>query len=418
MLSGGPISSFRLGHGQAGLTAALSSSEGFGGGAAQLDYTYQNPFISYGGSLAWASPHYATTSLAATADRTTQLATVFTGLALGSHANLTVSYTASRLRDSGTRDIAALTGSMQLSRRLDLVASADSEYGSATIANHQFFVSLNYQVGRESVAAVSQQGGSQGAGSGVSLERSLPLGTGIGYLFSHGTGSEIHDNDYFQVQTSTGLYQASYFNGAGGAGQTELLASGGLVDAGDGLMLTRAVDDGFAVIDTDGVGGVRGYFNNQLAGRTDRRGRLLIPNLLSYYGNRVEIADQDIPMAYSVGTTEKTVAPPYRGGALVRFGVKRETAVTGTVVVAANTQHVVPAFGELHMLVGAHQVVAELNAEGTFYLEDVSAGRYTAQIEYADGSCTAEFVVPRAAGAVTSLGRVTCAPAQLGSTVR
>ncbi len=410
VVSGGPTASFRLGHGQLGVAAALSEAQGSGGGAAQIDYTYQNSILSYGASLGSVSARYATASLSPTQDRTTRLATAFTGVGIGK-TSFTVSYTASALRDAGTRNIAAFTGSVQLSPKFDLVASADNNSGSALTSGNQYFLSLNYQLGSDTLGAVSQQGGNGGAGAGISVEHSLPLGTGVGYLFSHGSGSEIHDNDYLQLQTSFGLYQASYFND-GGSSQTSFLASGGLIDAGDGIMFARAVEDGYAVVDVPGVSGVRGYYNNQLIGRTDSKGRLLIPNLLSYYGNRIEISADDIPLDYSVDATELTVAPSYRGGALARFPVKREMAVTGRVVVGHDS---IPAFGEVHLLVGNRAVVAELDGEGKFYLEDLSAGRYSARIEYAQGSCMIQIVVPHSVDSVTSVGRLACTPVDVGN---
>ncbi len=412
VISGGPTASFRLGRGQLGLNASLSHAAGVGGSAAEADYSYQNKFISYGGTLAAVSSNFANASLAPTDNRTTRLASVFTGFQIGPRANLTMSYTASRLRDTGDQDVAALTGSVLLSRRFDLVATADSTYGAASANAHQYFVSLNYQLGSNTLGAVSQQGGSAGGGSGISVQQSLPLGEGVGYLFSHGSGSEIQDDDYFQVQTSYGFYQASYLQ-ENGSSQKSLLASGGLVDAGDGIMFTRAVEDGFAVIDVPGVRGVRGYYNNQLIGRTDGRGRLLIPNLLSYYQNKVEISDQDVPLDYSIGATEEVAAPPYRGGALVRFPVQRVAAVTGKVVVDDRGQKV-PSFGELRLTLHGHEVVSELTDRGEFYLENLSPGLYAGEVEYADGACAFELVVPNKRQAVTEVGSVPCAPRQIG----
>ncbi|HEV2037757.1 MAG TPA: fimbria/pilus outer membrane usher protein, partial [Candidatus Eremiobacteraceae bacterium] len=103
LVSGGPTAAFRLGRGQLGINASASHAAGIGGAAAEADYTYQNRSLSYGGSLALTSPHYATLSLASAADRETSLASAFAGFELGPRASLTVNYATSRWRDSGSR---------------------------------------------------------------------------------------------------------------------------------------------------------------------------------------------------------------------------------------------------------------------------------------------------------------------------
>ncbi|MDQ6779912.1 MAG: fimbria/pilus outer membrane usher protein, partial [Candidatus Eremiobacteraeota bacterium] len=193
-----------------------------------------------------------------------------------------------------------------------------------------------------------------------------------------------------------------------------LSAAGGVVAARGGLMFTRAVEDGFAVIDLPGLAGVRGYLNNQEIGRTDAKGRLFIPNLLSYYDNRVEIADQDIPMDYDIQSTEQIAVPPYRGGAIVHFPVRRVRAVSGTVVVERASTRVVPSYGLLELEQGGTKLVADLGEQGEFYFDNLVPGDYQARVEYGDRSCAFILRVPESGEPVTSLGSVSCGSGQIG----
>lgn len=407
LISGGPTASVRLGSGQLGFSAAFSRAGGLGGDAGQLDYSYQGRQVSFGGSLSGESAHYANVSLTTQQDRAMQFADAYAGAEVGHHASLTLNYSASRSRDSGWSHAVSLAGAIQLSNNFDLTATASRLHDGSNHAGNQYFLALNYQVGRNTLGAVSQQGGSTGGGNGVSVQQSLPLGSGIGYLFSHGTGSEIHDQDLFQYQSPLGLYQASYLQ-TGGSRQEDLLASGGVVDAGDGLMFTRAVEDSFAVVDLPDLRGVRGYFNNQLVGTTDAKGRLLIPDLLSYYGNRLQISDQDIPLDYNIVSTEETVAPPYRGGALVRFPVERVQAAKGTIFVDRPSRLSIPSFGQLRLSVDGRQLESELGAQGEFYLENVAPGQYSGIVDYADGSCAVHMTIPKRLAPVSDIGLIRC----------
>ena len=46
---------------------------------------------------------------------------------------------------------------------------------------------------------------------------------------------------------------------------------------------------------------------------------------------------------------------------------------------------------------------------GKFYFEHLAAGRYSATVQYADGTCALTIEVPASAGAVVQLGTVRCA---------
>src|SRR6185436_12417620 len=165
-----------------------------------------------------------------------------------------------------------------------------------------------------------------------------------------------------------------------------------------------------ALIQVPGVPHVRAYQSNQEVGRTSSRGNLLVPNLLPYYGNRLAIEDKDIPLDHDIGTTELVVAPPFRGGVVVRFPVRRVQSATGSAVVLVGESKVVPAFGQITVTGAANKAsISPLNGQGSFYLEDVPPGRHDAEIEFGGGTCRFSLEVPAARGqALIDLGSVTC----------
>ena len=58
------------------------------------------------------------------------------------------------------------------------------------------------------------------------------------------------------------------------------------------------VGQSFALLRVPGVKGVEGFSSNQPIGRTNGSGDLLVPEILPYYGNRLSIADTDVPLDY------------------------------------------------------------------------------------------------------------------------
>ena len=157
---------------------------------------------------------------------------------------------------------------------------------------------------------------------------------------------------------------------------------------------------------------MRGYINNQEVGRTDSRGELVVPSqLLSYYGNRIGINDQDIPLNYRVDAVEKTVAPPFRGGALVEFPVLRVQIITGTVrIEAADTLHI-PAYGQLTVTAQDVKHESPIGKHGEFYLENIPPGSYPATIEAEGSTCRFSLTVPDSPSPILKLGELRCGSA-------
>ncbi|PXX42096.1 fimbria/pilus outer membrane usher protein [Undibacterium pigrum] len=102
---------------------------------------------------------------------------------------------------------------------------------------------------------------------------------------------------------------------------------GALVWADNSLFLSNWVDDSFAVVDTNGVSNVAVYAENRLVGRTDQRGKLLIPDLRAYEANKISLDLRDLPLDVQVGASEFTIKPQDRNGVVVRFKLAKSLGV-------------------------------------------------------------------------------------------
>jgi outer membrane usher protein len=244
----------------------------------------------------------------------------------------------------------------------------------------------------------------------VDLQKSLPPGTGFGYRLSGDRAGEREAGSAELIyQNRHGRWQL-FRQELDGRGSTSLQASGGLVTVGGRAYTSRPVQDSFALIRVPGVPHVRVYRSNQEIGRTDRRGDFLVPDLLSYYGNRLGIADQDVPMTHMVESSESVLAPPRRGGAVVRFPVWQLRAFSGLLVLSTGGGEVVPSPGRLTVTAGGKVFESPIGRNGAFYLENVPRGRHPAAVESDAGACSFELVVPETQTVLVDLGRVTCRP--------
>lgn len=217
---------------------------------------------------------------------------------------------------------------------------------------------------------------------------------------NRGSGVQRYQGDY-------GIYEASYGR-FGDQDAMTLSTYGGIVAIGRRIYPTRPVYDSFALIQVPGVAGVPGYFSNQEVGRTNAWGDLVVPNLLSYYGNRIGIGAADVPLDYSIDTTEKIIAPPFRGGALVTFPVQQTQSFTGTLVIEVGGKSVIPSYGQLTVTTESKPVVSPLGKNGEFYLENLAAGTFQAKTEYKQGVCQIVLHIPVADAPFVNLGTLHC----------
>ena len=135
---------------------------------------------------------------------------------------------------------------------------------------------------------------------------------------------------------------------------------------------------------------------------------MLVPNLLPYYANRLAISDQDVPLDHEVEQVERDVAPPYRGGALVVFRAAARQTLTGTVTLQDGSRVIVPAFGEMTVIVDGRTVSSPIGRDGEFYFENLAPGRHQVTVAYKNLTCRVAMDVPASKAASIQLGALRC----------
>ena len=312
-----------------------------------------------------------------------------------------------KFRDLGKTQQINLTSSLRLANRLNLSLSVFHTEVERLRPTTGLFAALTMAIGREITATVSANADTAGTIGTLQVQKSRPLGTGWSYLAQASAGPRAVSVADVQYQGDYGLYEldATHINGNTTA---TVSAAGALTFIGGDAFLTRPVQDAYGLIRVPGVGGITGYISHQDAGKTDRDGNLLVPNLLSYYGNQLGIEPQDIPLDYSVAETERTVAPFYRGGAVVSFAVKKLQAFQGKIKLRRDGAQVIPAYGDFSVTIADQTLTSPIGGEGEFYLENLAAGVQLAIVHYEGDVCRFELTVPHADGRFVQLGTLTC----------
>jgi len=411
LASGGPTAAFALPVGELDADLAASADGSSTGAAASLSYTVFTRRLSAGGTVRAMTDHYANLALPAYVDRPILQLTGSVGAPIVPRLNLTLQGQLNAMRDSGLSSALTLRGDVHLSKALSVSLSASRLRTAGTEPQWLAFATLIYSFGGGTTADLGGTAGTGMASTTAGVQKSLPLGEGWGYQLRSTLDRDQAASGLGQVQYQGpyGTYMATYDRSAGSNGGTGT-AAGALILLDGSLMAGRPVQEGFALLQVPGVEGVRGYLNNQEIGRTNGSGNLLVPSLQPYYGNRLRIGDADVPIDYQIGATEQVVATGVRAGALVRFDVERVTSVKGLVRVDMGGQPTVPAFGELTV---DARFRSPLGADGQFWFSDLPVGVHAAHVEFRDGTCRFELVVPKSASSSVNLGTLSCAAAQM-----
>ncbi len=126
---------------------------------------------------------------------------------------------------------------------------------------------------------------------------------------------------------------------AGKGWQARGQLEGAVVLADRDVFLADRVDDAFGIVDAGGAD-VEVQFENRPVGKTNSRGRLLIPDLRAYEPNNVSIDPSNLPINSTINSTREVVMPHRGSGVVVKFDVEADIATALVTLKAENGDYV------------------------------------------------------------------------------
>jgi outer membrane usher protein len=197
--------------------------------------------------------------------------------------------------------------------------------------------------------------------------RGVPASGGIGWNVAYSRSDE--DRAFTDASLAWGgRYARAEFGISDGVAGTAQWADvlGAVLFMGGDLFAARQVSDSFVVVSTGDIGDVPVRYENQFVGRTDRRGRLLIPSVTSHYAARFSVDPLDLPPDISFADTERRLVLKRRSGARLDFDVRRTRVALMQLV---HTSSVVPVGSEVTELHTNQTAIA--GYDGLVYFEDL-----------------------------------------------
>lgn len=236
----------------------------------------------------------------------------------------------------------------------------------------------------------------------LSVQKSVPAGTGFGYNLINETGVVTRNHGTLTWQNPYGSYRFRLAEQEGDySGDVGVLGSVAYLN---GQIFTgRQIDNSFAVAKVADYANVRVYSNNHLIGKTNQQGMLLVPRLLPYQANNIRINASDLPFDAEMTTQELALIPAYKSGVWAAFDVKRAYAATMTIVLDDGQD--LPAGAEVYKQDSSEAF--PVGYRGELYITGLSA-KNILTVEWKGQKCSFEVEFVMVDDSLPDLGRFVC----------
>lgn len=415
LVSGGPTLDAGTNFGTFHLAGGLSRSGPTGGAAADFAYGYATRRFGFSGAVMLQSDGYATTSLAPQTDRPLLSDTLSANFALTPRIGLSASLSRSEYRDSGTTSDASLYVGFSLGGiNLNVGASRITNGGAAALtlpsgsSGTQYFLTMLLPAHGRTTETLTSTIGSGGTTNVAQIQEAVPVGVGFGYRAAISNDPNALLSTDERYNGPIGTYELTTGLPRGGAMASTFTLAGGIADVDGRVALSRPLTDSFALVDVPGQSHVDVFLNGQDMGTTDRSGKLVVPDVISNYDNRIDIDERSTAMDTEITSSREFIAPGVRSGALVAYGVRKVAAFSGKLLVRKAGKEVVPALGAFDLSKGTATLNSDLGDDAEFYFENLTPGKYRGAVRYASGTCRFDVTIPAATGLVTDVGTLTC----------
>ena len=192
-------------------------------------------------------------------------------------------------------------------------------------------LSVSRSLGNRTNGSISVTSQSAGVSGFAQMQKGLPAGTGVGYRVRALSGTTDGAEGDLAYQNDVGTYSLGARQ-IGGLTQATASLSGGIAVMGAGAFASRRIDSSFAIARVGDQPDVRVYRENQLVGRTNADGYVILPGLRAYEDNQIRIEQADLPLDVAIESMNMKAVPAFRSGMLLDFPIERSRGALLTVL--------------------------------------------------------------------------------------
>jgi outer membrane usher protein len=330
--------------------------------------------------------------------------TVTMALPFFRHQTFSVSYIGYRFPQAPSSEIGSVSYTLDFGNLASVNVSAYQDF--AQRSSRGVFLSLSFGLGNNT--SINASVGRQGGQSNYNLNAVRPpnYDGGWGWGVQAGdTGSVPFQQGQLQYLGNDGEVTGVVQNLAGHtSGSVDVTGAFVLMD--HAVEPSRRIDDGFALVSTDGVAGIPVLHENRVIGTTDSTGHLLIPDLNSYQQNRVSIDSMKLPADAHIATTSFDLVPQAQSGVLAHFGVTRYDAAS--LILHDVDGKVLPPGSRVHQVESGKDTI--VGYDGMTFVDGLQPTNHLIVTNGAS-RCSVTFDYTRPTdGSLPTLGPLTCRP--------
>jgi len=286
------------------------------------------------------------------------------------------------------------------------------------IVSDEFFLGLTWYPAYDVTLSGNFEKRNEEEAVSIQVQKNAPIGEGFGARVMAERRDLPEDtvttfDSFLQWNTRYATLTGEYLGISGDLSDENTwraTAAGGIGYVGGTFGFTRPIRDSFGLVTVDGVKGVRVYRNGQEVGRTDRKGRVFVPELGSYIENQISIADKDVPLDYSLAELARYVNPPFRSGSVIAFEATKFQAFTGSLWAMFAGVKKPLEFGEGKIFGQGKEIDIITGKGGEIYLENVPAGSFEGTVAIGETSYAFRVEIPRSDEIIVELGEILCEP--------
>lgn len=298
----------------------------------------------------------------------------------------------------------SLSSSIPLGRRASLSLSVNKRLDSDRAWSTGITVSLPLENGIYTALRIDRAKASAPRGV-VSASYNPPDGLGVGWHAEASAQQSQRASAGVLGNTSQAQWALDLVSDAGGQVAARASGRGTLGWLAGMPFASRVVGQGsFVVVEVAGLEGVPVMRSHQLVAKTDSRGMALVPGLLPWQQNRIEIDLLDLPLDVEVGHTVQQVTPYARSGSVIKFEVRRTRQAL--VVLHQPGGEPVPAGAQVQLIKGGPEF--RVGRRGEVWLVDLAAERQRLHVRWSGGSCQLELTELPASGTTSKIGPLIC----------
>jgi outer membrane usher protein len=385
------------------VSAALAGSTGhYAGTQMSLGYQWIQPRFSLDAQTIRAFGRYGDLASTDGSDVPTVSDRVTVSVPLFGSQTVGLSYIGFKYPGIMPSHIASVSYSMNLSSLVSVNLSAYKDFGQGKTSG----VFLNLSIGLGHNVSVNADVGEQNgqASYNINANRSPDYDGGWGWGVQAGANGAIR---YGQAQFQyLGRYGEATVvaQDIGGTSNASLDLTGAIVFMDGSLEAARRIYDGFALVSTDGVGGIPVLHENRMIGMTDSGGHLLVSDLEAYQANQIGIDSMSLPADARIGTTAMDVVPQSQSGVLAHFPVTRYAAAS-VILQGPDGKLLAPGTRVRDLESGENTIVGY---DGIAFVENLQADNHL-EVETGSRRCGVQFRYgPAANGTLQTLGPLRC----------